>query len=413
MENNSNILLITDDKEMSESFAARLALLRTDDKIVVSAFDNAAEVLENSYFNAVILDENPNNEITLDLIKCIKTNCPSTSIILLVNDVQDDFVLTAYDSGITDYCLVNSNTAEILIKTINSLKKSTNAIRDNRNSLLLQQFSLMSPFSGFYTEKAAEEVINVALEADSFRGGTFMILTFDEIDKAKFVPELLSNALKNSIRVNDVVAEMKSGKYYILLDNADENGAETVFEKIKTNLAGEFKLKAGVCSVKNEKFEGLEKKASIALTEAMLSDLEMAFKSGAKEDEVWLDFSQNEEKNYKLFKQTFSKKLEKVIAPVFYRLQKTYEDKIIGTKIEQYTDETRSVFRLKSQFQNSKLIIIYPGLAKVIICITHEGLDSPENKEIPIPLNKICQKDFSRILEDFINDYKSVVEKLI
>ena len=98
--------------------------------------------------------------------------------------------------------------------------------------------------------------------------------------------------------------------------------------------------------------------------------------------------------------------MEKVITPVFYRLQKAWEEKLFNTEIEQYTDGEQCVFHLKNNKQDSTLKIVYPGFAKIIISITHDGLDSPENSEIQLPLTKINQKKLISIVEDFIKDFK-------
>ena len=60
--------------------------------------------------------------------------------------------------------------------------------------------------------------------------------------------------------------------------------------------------------------------------------------------------------------------------------------------------------------QTSLLKIVYPGFAKVIVYITHEGLDSPENTEISLPLNKINTKEITNIVEKFIKEFKSTIE---
>lgn len=414
MKNNNNILLITNSEEVSEGFAANLMLLRAEDEVKLCDYDLADEILENSTCGLVILHETSSQDLTLELVQNIKKLASNAELILLLNNMDYDFVLTAYDAGVNDYFLTSANSAEILIKTVNSLKNSSRYVAQHLDSQVLKHFGLMSPLTGFYKEKCVEEVFNYAIESLVFKDSVFIILTYDEADKAKFESKTLALAVKNSIRVNDVVVEMKKSKYYILLAGAGIEGAEAVFAKIKNNLENEFRLKAGFCNVKKDKFACFEKKASHALSEAMLSDLEfVSTKTLGMADEFSFDGTKPDEKNYKLFKQTFCKKLEKIIAPVFYRLQKTYEDKIIATKIEQYTDEVKCIFRLKSKFQSSKLTIMYPGLAKVIVYITHDGLDSPENKEISIPLNKINQKYLIDILEEFIGEYKTVVEKRI
>ena len=120
----------------------------------------------------------------------------------------------------------------------------------------------------------------------------------------------------------------------------------------------------------------------------------------------WLGDEYEHPKNYKLFRQIFNTKMEKVITPVFYRLQKAWEEKLFETEIEQYTGSEQCVFHLKNKNRNSTLRIVYPGFAKIMIYIVHDGLDSPENKEIQLSLTKISQKELINIVEDFIKEFK-------
>ena len=53
---------------------------------------------------------------------------------------------------------------------------------------------------------------------------------------------------------------------------------------------------------------------------------------------------------------------------------------------------------------------MYPGFAKVIVYITHEGLNSPENKEISLSLNEINNKEITHIIEEFIREFKNTIE---
>lgn len=91
-------------------------------------------------------------------------------------------------------------------------------------------------------------------------------------------------------------------------------------------------------------------------------------------------------------------------------MQKSWEEKLFETEIRQSADDEMCVFHLKNKKQDSTLRIVYPGFAKIIISITHEGLDSPENKEIQLPLTKISQKELVAIVEDFIINFKYTSE---
>ncbi|MBO8430445.1 hypothetical protein IAC76_03585, partial [Spirochaetes bacterium] len=177
-------------------------------------------------------------------------------------------------------------------------------------------------------------------------------------------------------------------------------------------LDGKITVKAGICEIKNYTYQLAEKKAMCALSDAMLSNDETVIyaKKGNNIQDDWLDIPAEMTSNYKLFKHAFDKKLEKVITPVFYRMQKNYENKLKNTKIEQYTDEIQSVFRLTSTKQTSLLKLVYTGFTKIRININHAGLDSPENREILLSIKQITTDKLTEILESFIEEFKTTIK---
>ena len=153
------------------------------------------------------------------------------------------------------------------------------------------------------------------------------------------------------------------------MPNTDLNGAIFVLNKIKDKLS--YDICAGISDISDKIFDKFEHCALKALAEslALNSDYTLAKDEQTETLDDWLvDKSVND---FKLFRQMFNKKLEKVITPVFYRLQQTYEEKLFDTKIEQYVDENRCEFNLKSKKGDSSLKIIYPGFGKITILINH------------------------------------------
>ena len=205
---------------------------------------------------------------------------------------------------------------------------------------------------------------------------------------------------------------MNGGKFYLMLPNVDKLGAYTVVEKIQELLGDKITIHAGISKIADKDFNRLEKEAYAALSDAYQSkETAVYLEDKVKTLDNWLTDEEKDEKNYKLFKNAYNNKLEKVIAPVFFRLQKTYEEKLFETKISQYSDELQSVFQLSNPKQESRLKIIYPGFAKIVIYVIHDGLDSPENKEYTFNLNEITQKTLSKIIEDFIKEFKTTIKK--
>lgn len=406
MSDKNSILLISDDEKFAETLKSKLIFLRKGDTVVTSSFDNAEQNLELTMADIVLVHENTSKKSTIELVKRLRHN-KNVCIMLLVNDYDEELVLACYDAGIDDFAMAGAGSIELVIKVVNNIKHNSIKLSAFRNLKILEQLQIIDELTGVYNYNYAQQVIENAINENLFNDGVFAVIAPSENSKSKFSIEKMAEAIKKSIRVDDVVTLGRGAKFYLYLPNTDFNGTLVVISKIKENYGDDFELCAGISGIANKDFKEMEKDALQALSDAMATNAEYVF-AQAKEETLdeWLDDTVDKPKNYKIFKQIFNKKLEKVITPVFFRLQKAWEEKLFETEIEQSIGGDMCVFHLKNKRQDSTLRIIYPGFAKIMISITHEGLDSPENKEIQLPLTKISQKELVGIIEDFIKDFK-------
>lgn len=406
MSDKNSILLISDDEKFAETLKSKLIFLRKGDTVVTSSFDNAEQNLELTMADIVLVHENTSKKSTIELVKRLRHN-KNVCIMLLVNDYDEELVLACYDAGIDDFAMAGAGSIELVIKVVNNIKHNSIKLSAFRNLKILEQLQIIDELTGVYNYNYAQQVIENAINENLFNDGVFAVIAPSENSKSKFSIEKMAEAIKKSIRVDDVVTLGRGAKFYLYLPNTDFNGTLVVISKIKENYGDDFELCAGISGIANKDFKEMEKDALQALSDAMATNAEYVF-AQAKEETLdeWLDDTVDKPKNYKIFKQIFNKKLEKVITPVFFRLQKAWEEKLFETEIEQSIGDDMCVFNLKNKKQDSTLRIIYPGFAKIMISITHEGLDSPENKEIQLPLTKISQKELVGIIEDFIKDFK-------
>lgn len=408
---NKSIILISDNKKAETELAEKLLLLRNSDDIETLGFDAIQDLFKKYYTDVILLDSYGRETSIETQIRYIKEQDRHVFLILLSKSSEPDFIAGMYDCGIDDYILPSSTPADILIKVVNAIKRAEERRIAYKNELLLKELDVISSESGFYTERCANELINQEFEA--LADGVFMIVTYDELDRARFSLDALRSALSLSVRKSDTVVELKTSKFYILLPNTDINGGIAVFRKVKENLQEAFRLKAGIEKITSKDFRIIEQKASAALSEAMLSANDYCIyteKEQALQEKDWNIEIEPEKKDFKLFRQKFLKKTENVITPVFYRLQKVFEDELPDTKIEQSTDEFQCIFHLKSLKQTSRLTIVYAGLGKIVLYITHSGLDSPENREIVLPLKDLTEKSLSDIVCTFVEEYKSCID---
>ena len=404
-----NILLVTDDENVAENVLSKLVLLRESDSIAVCDYKMAKKMLENPTVSIVLVHALKDNEKTLSFLNSIISS--EYEIILLVTDYEQDFILAAYDLGVSDYYSIKSDSYEMLIRTVNCFKSRSLKVRFARNFALLKQLGVVDDETGFYKYKYSRELLAEFIKDKRIQNGMFIVLILDESCKTRFSADKLSKAIKKSVRCDDIVSVVKGGKFYIILPNVDKLGAFAVVNKVQDVLGEKLIVRAGVCKIGNKSFDRLEKEAFAALSEACQTNETSVFlEDHVKTLDEWLEDDEKDEKNFKLFKNAYNNKLDKVIAPVFFRLQKAYEEKLFHTKIDQYSDELQSVFQLKHDDRESRLKITYPGFAKIMIYITHEGLDTPENKEISLNLNEVTQKEIAKIVEDFIKDFKKSVK---
>ena len=406
----NNILLISDNFDLSQKISNKLVLLRDCDKISISDFKEAVSIINSTNPGLIFIDGAGDKNSISFLVKFIKSK--NISQILVTSAVDYDFIMTLYDEGLDDYISENSDAADYLIKSVNLLKKHSESQIGQRNNLILQNLGVISSTTGFYTETYANEIMEDVLNNPVYSNSVFIILTYDELDRAKFCFEELAGAIKSSIRYLDVIIELSCGKFYIVLSNSDICGAENVIEKIQKKLSGEFRIKAGICMICGMSFKELEQKTASVLTDAMLSTSDYAVyeENGYLTDDDWTLEPETGKKDFKLFKSAYRKKYENVIVPVFFRIKEAYDGKIDGTIVEQQISENQCILHLKSRRQISRLTLVYPGLGKIVIYMTHSGLDSPENKEIVLSLKEVTDSVLSGILETFITDYKTCIE---
>lgn len=409
----SNIILITNDKSVEQILKPKLVLLREVDNILVTSYSEAIETIKDVTSEIILIYCDQEKDECIELIKSINSDAEikKALILLIVKEYNQDFLLSAYDENITDYLNINADDAEILMRTIWCLRKNALMKTISRQQNLFEELDVVDRATGFYTNEYCDKILGNelknlnAVESD----GILMIIAAGEESKIKLSPIQLAKAIKTSTRTSDVVVHAPANRFFVLLPGTNLKGAFTVWDKIKRNLGEAFDINAGVSSIEQKTFAGLKNPLVNALVEASSTkqDLVIVSEEQKQLSGDWLDKINASQKNFKLFKQAFNKKLDKVITPIFFQMQKLYEEKLYKTKIEQYSNSALSSFALKGENQTSELKITYPGFSKINIDLIHQGLDSPENKRISLDLTELDESRLTEILENFIAEFKT------
>jgi len=413
----SSIILVTNDNNVTQILKPKLVLLREIDTILTTNYSDAIKNLRKNVPDTILLYCADEKDACLDLIRNLKADefTKNTTILLVIKEYDQDFVLSAYDENITDYLTLKADDAEILMRTIWCLQKNAmaNTVRKQRN--LLEQLNIINKETGFYSnnfcDKVFENELNILKETDT--KAILMVVSPTEESKTKITPKHLSDSIKNSMRNSDVIVHGPLNKFYILLPKTPLQGAFCVWDKIKKAVGEDNSVICGVVNIDNKTFAELKTDLLNGLIEAESTKNDMVVVDNSEESssEDWLDKINSTQKNFKLFKQAFNKKLDKVITPVFFQTQKLWEEKLFKTKIDQYSNSTVSSFSLKKLNNESELKITYPGFSKINIDIIHQGLDSPENRRISLDLTELDETRLTKILEEFIQEFKSTPDR--
>lgn len=409
----SNIILITNDDNISQILEPKLVLLREIDEILPAKYSEAIEKIKNMLPEVVLLYCSEEKDECLKLIKQIKTaeETKETSVLLVIDKYDQDFVLSAFDENITDFLNINADDSEILMRTIWSIKKSLLINKLKKQNNLLEELAVIDKNTGFYNNEHCDKIFENEfknLKKHNF-DGILMLVSASEESKTKLSPLLLAKAIKNSIRESDVVVHASANRFYVLLTETNLKGGFCVWDKIKRNIGETYTLNAGISVIGEKHFETIKAELLNALIESNSTKRDLIVVSEEEKNlsEDWLEKINSTQKNFKLFKQAFNKKLEKVITPVFFQVQKLYEEKLFETQMEQYSNSALSSFILRKGDRISELKITYPGFSKINIDIIHQGLDSPENKRIGLDLTELDESRLMQILEDFIKEFKA------
>ena len=105
----NNIILISDNLELSKSLSQRLVLLRNSDELKVCSFEDALIELEKFDSYIIFLHHAATDAETEEQIKIIRLKSPESQIILVANRYNPDFLMAMYDLGIYDYILSDAD----------------------------------------------------------------------------------------------------------------------------------------------------------------------------------------------------------------------------------------------------------------------------------------------------------------
>ena len=383
-----NILIICDDSDKIKYLKEIINLKRFNDRPEFCSFKDAKKKLTATNYKIVIIEELQNI---------------SRYVALALNSGGEVFVLCdeikRCENEVYGYIQNDITKEELEHRLINCFKYINLKTQIGLQNIHLSNAGLINGKTEIYSVKYLKEIFD---DIEHANNRLMCLITLDDSVKTKVSSNRLAKIIKKSIRKTDLLAQSKNDVFYLILDNISSDEVCELIQNIQDNMGEELLIHSGISKIGFQSFEDVEKIVSDSLQKAIKNNTLCASIGEDIEKDSWLDLEIAPQKEFKLFRNVYEKKIKSVIEPAFYRFKTDCASKF---KVVLYANAAESSFSFKREKGNSELSVVYDGKAGVIVKISHSGLDTPENSEFNIPLNKFSESELIKLLKRLKQEY--------
>ncbi len=261
MSSNNQIAIISDSDFAVQEITNMLVLLRDVDKVECYDYFDAEDAIKNKVPNVIILHSNENDKNSLKLIKKIKDykETKNTPIILYPEQATSDYIVEAFDLGVSDILSYPLKDYELIIRTIWAIQKNEAFYMDEVKNSFLSKLDIIDEETGFCKEEFCLQYIEAVIKKakENNQNSCLMLIKTYPALNLKEDRKTFTKTLSSAIRKNDVIAVKEPDTYYILLSKAKLSGVYSVYERIMSKLGPLAATSASVVEIKDELFENI------------------------------------------------------------------------------------------------------------------------------------------------------------
>lgn len=403
----NNIILITDNENVAQKISKKILLLRDSDNFDTighsDCFDKIKKIKPILVFYHLKLNR---EDDFLNFVQKVRQNneIKTCSIILVYDETDENLLCSAFEKGVTDFIKTNATETEFTIRTLWCIQKRDNIFDYTNKKDILSQLKILDKNNQVFTENYTYTILKEESKRD---WGSFVVIAPDINVRSKISPDTLMSIIKNNTRKCDILGFASDFKIYLWFKNTTKENTLKILLKIKKSLTQNFTISAGYVETKDILFDKAEELANKALSKALLKGDSFIYAiDSAKTTEK--DSNKIDIENFKQYKESFTKKLENILSPLFYQTQKRNEEKLFETKIKQNVSENKSYFKLFHKDTESSFIVSYPGFTTINIEVIHNFFDKEEKrKKYYIDTNELNEEKIEEMLNSFIKDFQS------
>ena len=393
------VVLISDDADFFEYIVPKLSL-RNSDEIFRYKFVDVPDKLHLFESSLLIVNSENNHDQTLELLDAVS----GAPVMVFGYNDDSEFKVQCYKKGMFAYFTLETPDDVIEAQLLPALNFVTSIEKNKMYRDMLVRNNLITKNNDVFLDFA--DILDRELEKIHKTSSAASLIAISPDEKTKFLvtPNAIETIILNNVRKNDILMNYAANRYFLLLYNADLPKAEKIWHKLSKSLPqGVY---AGITYVGNKTRQQIVNEALNNLHTAMSNEV-----SPNRTNNIYSGT------NFKFFRQEFNKKMEQIIAPVFYQIQQSYNDKLFGMTIEQGQGEGYGVLYIKSRHVKGSFRITSPGFSTINIDVTYDGIirensnaPTSETKRITLEPEELEAGLLQDLLEQFILEFKREAE---
>ena len=211
--------------------------------------------------NVIILHSIENDKKTLKLIKKIKEDKKTAKIpiILYPEFAGTDYIVEAFDAGITDMLSYPLKDYELAMRVIWTIQKNEDEVLKENNFDFLKDLGIIDKTTGFFSEEFGLKFLEGLIKKSKENGqnSCLMLLKLTNAINVNLDKSNVANILKTTVRMNDVISIKDDESYYIYLSKSKLNGVYSVYERIKRKINPITSVSSAVVEIQDEIFDDI------------------------------------------------------------------------------------------------------------------------------------------------------------
>ena len=267
---NNTIAIVSDSEITSQEIKGMLVLLREVDNVQCLEYFDAEEEIKKTSPRVIILHAIENDKNCIKLLKKIRSDesTKKTPVLLYAEYSNTDFIVEAFDNGISEIINKPLKDYELIIRIIWAIQKSEAENMSRIKDAFLCKLGIIDEKTGFYKEEFSLKFLETVISKTKInkQKSCLMMIKTDTAIKNEMNKDTLMKKLRSSIRTNDVMATRDDTTYYLFLSKSKLNGIYSVYERLSNKLGPMISVSASAVEVQDEIFEDIINVLDFVLT---------------------------------------------------------------------------------------------------------------------------------------------------